>query len=331
MIKDDNNQQVQKIAQLHQDLNTVKSIDKSEDNKDKILELEELLNKQEQENAKLNSEIQIKIEEHKKLKEDTNARIDALEEEVKKGQIKIEKVQKTNESFQSIPSQIYNEIMNKNEKFDYKFYLNLDLENNQTHELIKAYKYVKLPRLKKLRLKHFIAGDQEVERFMTYSFPEKLNYFTFSLWCEKSQNITQYMDILKPCLQRTKKQIVFCDSIMNSKQLSQLVQYSKHCSGLWLNGCTINVDSEIDFGNEIPYNIKFLSFCRSGKPSKSDWATNLPDMMAIMKAISQSNLKNSLDEINIFHCGVSIEEVSQVLKNNGIENIKVTDNDIRWE
>ena len=45
-----------------------------------------------------------------------------------------------------------------------------------------------------------------------------------------------------------------------------------------------------------------------------------------MKAICKSSLKDSLQEINVHQCQVTIQEVQQALKDNGVsDNIKVTD------
>ena len=45
-----------------------------------------------------------------------------------------------------------------------------------------------------------------------------------------------------------------------------------------------------------------------------------------MKAICKSSLKDSLQGINVRQCQVTIQEVKQALKHNGLDkNIKVTD------
>ena len=48
-----------------------------------------------------------------------------------------------------------------------------------------------------------------------------------------------------------------------------------------------------------------------------------------MKAICKSSLKDNLQEINVHQCQVTIQEVEQALKDNGVsDSIKVTDNKI---
>ena len=134
------------------------------------------------------------------------------------------------------------------------------------------------------------------------------------------------MDTLIPCLKAVHNEIVISDCIINSEELSQLVKNSKHSNRLWINGCKLTIDTDIDFGNDVQYSIKYLSFRWTGKSAKSDWGKNKSDMKTVMKAICKSSLKDSLQEINVHQCQVTIQEVQQALKDNGLhENIKVTD------
>ena len=116
--------------------------------------------------------------------------------------------------------------------------------------------------------------------------------------------------------------------MINSEELSQLVQNSRHCNRFKINGCKLTIDTDIDFSNDDQYSVKFLSFRITGRSDRSDWGKNKSDMKTVMKAISQSSLKDSLQEINVHDCQVTIQEVEQALKDNGVDdNIKVTDND----
>ena len=108
------------------------------------------------------------------------------------------------------------------------------------------------------------------------------------------------MNILIPCLKATVNEILITCCKINSEELSQLVQNSKHCNRLWINACELTIDTDIDFGDDIPYSVKFLSFHWTGRSGNSDWTKNKSDMKAVMKAISTSGLKHSLQEINVF-------------------------------
>ena len=90
----------------------------------------------------------------------------------------------------------------------------------------------------------------------------------------------------------------------------------------------MDLNTPLDFSTDLQYNIKFLCLGRCGQSNKSDWANNRGDLRKIIKAISQSKLKDSLEEINIYKCGVTISEVEQMLTDEGISNIKITDNRI---
>ena len=82
------------------------------------------------------------------------------------------------------------------------------------------------------------------------------------------------MDTLIPCLKAVCNEILITDCRINSEELSQLVKNSKHSNRLWINACKLTIDTDIDFGNDLQYSIKFLSFRWTGGSTNSDWGKN---------------------------------------------------------
>ena len=148
-------------------------------------ELKQRFNQLDEEKAKLSTEIQNKIEEHKKLKNDTSKQIDELQEEIKQNQMQIEQSKKVIDYHLKSPSQIYNKIMNTNYIFDNKFKLDLELNKSKSRQFIKAVKYLKLPKLEKIRLANLGNNDTDVKLFLKSSFPDQQHNFTLNLFDNK--------------------------------------------------------------------------------------------------------------------------------------------------
>ena len=90
----------------------------------------------------------------------------------------------------------------------------------------------------------------------------------------------------------------------------------------------MDLNTPLDFSTDLQYNIKFLCLGLCGESSRCDWANNKGELRKIIEAISKSTLKDSLEEINIHKCGVAISEVKQMLTDEGISNIKITNNKV---
>ena len=327
-------QQAQQIIKLQQEIEDVKISyqQQLEAVKKENAKLKDTKAQKEHVKATLNTEIQNKFKQEE-LKRNTSNQLDKIEEEKKQEQIQIEEISKIGQSYIDLCSQIYNKINGTNEKLDYTFELNLDLSELKDIELIKSFRQVKLPQLKRINLKCFKIEDESIKQFFHNSFPDQVSNFWLNFDLNGSlQNIENFASIYKTCLQRVSDEIKIANTIINSEQLSELFKASKHCDRLCIEDCMLNIGEDIDFDDGLPYSMKFLSFAGTGHSSRSDWANDKSQMNKIITAIAGSSLKNSLQEINVHGCGVSTKEVLQVLEENGVsDTIKVTDHQILME
>ena len=301
-------------------------------NRAKIEMLTEFVKRCGGENNQLSSKVQENIQKFHKMKSDMHNTVSRLDEEVKKSNIEIEKANKVVEHHNNLASRVYNKIMKTDETLDDKFNLELNLDDTKSVELIKVLKHIILPNLRKISILNSGANNEDTKHFIVDSFPDKAHIFSFSCYSDGHQKISNYMDLLQPCMQRIQDEITLVDSEINSKEFSQIIKASKNCKRFRITDCQLNLDSELDFGEDMDYSIENLYFRSSGKSNMSDWANNKSDLKSIISGISKSNLKDSRKEINVFNCSVSVEEVSQILKDHGIQNdIKITDNDVQPE
>ena len=118
-------------------------------------------------------------------------------------------------------------------------------------------------------------------------------------------------------------------NIINSEHLNLIFKSCKNSKIVIFDCCILHIGSDLNFSiDEEEYRTKFLSFCYNGFSKRSKWTHNKTDMKTVMTAILNSGLKDSLNEINVRKCGVSIQEVEDLFINHS--EIKITDSNTSW-
>ena len=62
------------------------------------------------------------------------------------------------------------------------------------------------------------------------------------------------------------------------------------------------------------YKVQYLSFDECGDSHSNDWKNNKDKVEALLKAVAQSSLKDSLQTLNIISCGLDVKEVEGMLE-----------------
>ena len=133
------------------------------------------------------------------------------------------------------------------------------------------------------------------------------------------------MNGLYECLPKVTNEVGIINCIMKSSQLNQLVKHSYKCQRLRIAYAIINDDQPYDFKIDTDYTTNFISFIGTGSPDRSDWKKNKDQFEAILKAIAESGLKDSLTEINIHDCQITTGEAQVLVNDLGMNHIKVSD------
>ena len=84
--------------------------------------------------------------------------------------------------------------------------------------------------------------------------------------------------------------------------------------------CLLDVDSDIDISGP-DYKTTYLSFRGTG--SCSNWISNPIMLERILKAISLSSLKTSLQTLDVQNWGLGVSQVEWMLKGFNLEHVKV--------
>ena len=279
----------------------------------KISDLESVITQQNNQKDMIANQLADREHEIDLLKTDIQKMQDSLQEHIKSSNLLLQDMQdEINEEKITFVNNIYNEIVGNN-NFEIVEDSSLTLECPEDIKLIKILKHFKLPKLNKLKVIPWETDCQDIKQLLTQSFPDEVNYFTFKAWNGGVQSISGYMEELKQCILKSKDKVAIVNSTLNSAELNQIFRTCKHVSRLWIWSCKIEIDSELDFGQENDYNIKYLCFRYTGNYDRTNWESNKSDMQTLFKAISNSGLRRSLNEINVYGCRIAVEEVEEAM------------------
>ena len=126
------------------------------------------------------------------------------------------------------------------------------------------------------------------------------------------------MEVLAQCLPKVRNEVYLHKKTMDYDDLSKIVKSCTQAERLILNYCKIKPTGFLDFRTEDLYKINFLSFRWSGDSDSSNWKKYVDDYRNLIEAIRQSGLKDSVRTIDVFNCGVDVEESL-------IENVQIVE------
>ena len=136
------------------------------------------------------------------------------------------------------------------------------------------------------------------------------------------KKIEYYLDGLDTALKGVTKE-VFTRLWIHSKQsLERVFKASCNSSRLIIKWSKLDWENDFDFSGP-HYNTTYLSFCYWGKYHDNKWSANSERLGRIIKAISLCSMKDSLQTINVYYCGVSVQKVKEMLSANGMSNVQL--------
>mmetsp|Transcript_22119 Transcript_22119/g.19670 ORF Transcript_22119/g.19670 Transcript_22119/m.19670 type:complete len:137 (+) Transcript_22119:440-850(+) len=107
---------------------------------------------------------------------------------------------------------------------------------------------------------------------------------------------------------------------ISSKEFKNLVYYSQHLKKVQYFFCDIDT-MDLEFINMPDCQIEELNFYGTGKTS--GWGTDPTKFNSLIKAISNSGLKNSLRKILIKDCYISEEDCKQMMNKHNLYDIEI--------
>ena len=122
----------------------------------------------------------------------------------------------------------------------------------------------------------------------------------------------------------TKEVFIRCLKLSKSS-LEKVIKTSCNSDRIVVRGCCLNFDSDIDISGP-EYKTTYLSFRCTGAQSK--WSSSPSRLKKILKAISLSSLKTSLQTLDVFEWKLEVSEVKEMLKEFNLEHVKVVQENI---
>ena len=124
---------------------------------------------------------------------------------------------------------VVDNVLANNFKIDHMMRLSLNLEEDVNKKLIKAIKSIKLPQVNRIYIKMSKSDIEDVQDFITHSFPDKVDNFNFSaLYNGIFQKIGNVYELVGPVLDRVSNEINIKGVDANSEQINQIVRRSKN-------------------------------------------------------------------------------------------------------
>ena len=87
---------------------------------------------------------------------------------------------------------------------------------------------------------------------------------------------------------------------MDQDELSMIIKACKNCERVIIRSSKINGFGTIDFGDDIIYSTKFISFEWTGHKDNSNWFSNFDQFDQIIQAIKDTDLYRSLETISLY-------------------------------
>ena len=181
---------------------------------------------------------------------------------------------------------------------------------------------LKLPDIKRVFFEYITENNADLLHFLKHSAPNKTKIFVFGWGYNALNKIDYYLDGLDTALKGATKEI-FANNWNHSKQsLERVFKASCNSSRLIICQSKLDWDSDFDFSGT-HYNTVYLCFRNWGNWHDNNWSTNPERLGRIIKAISLCSMKDSLQTLNVYNCGVSVQKTKEMLSTHGMANVQL--------
>ena len=188
---------------------------------------------------------------------------------------------------------------------------------------------LRLPNLNRIRIDHISDADADLASFLSYYTPARLKLLWVNFYPNSHIGIKSklYVDAFSEAAARTTKEVFFDCIDFSSEDLQTVVRAACNAERIVFSFCCIHCSSGLDFGDDLSYNTKFLSFQQWGNANKertTDWKADPSKFSLIVDAIGSSGLRTSLEKLSIYNNPtLSASEVQEELNVKGMSHIFV--------
>ena len=188
---------------------------------------------------------------------------------------------------------------------------------------------LRLPNLKRILINNISDEDAELSSFLSYCIPTQLELLNVNCLTNSKAWIKSefYVDAFSGAAARTTKEVYFTFINFSAEDLQTIVRAAHKTERIIFNSCSIHCSSGLDFGADLSYKTKYLSFQGWGSKSvfkTTDWKADPSKFSLIVDAIGSSGLRASLEKLNIYYNDTLIQfKVQEELNVKGMSHISV--------
>ena len=191
---------------------------------------------------------------------------------------------------------------------------------------------LRLPNFKGIWINYISDADTYLVSFLSDCTPARLkllliNYLANSYTWIKSKF---YIDAFSEAAAREAKEVYFSTIDFSAEDLQTVVRAARNAERIMFNLSSIHCSSVLDFGTDLSYNTKFLSFQQWGSTDfyerTTDWKAEPSKFSLIVDAIDRCGLKASLQKLSIsYNHTLSASKVQEELNLKGMSHISVVE------
>ena len=193
---------------------------------------------------------------------------------------------------------------------------------------------LRLPDLNGIRVDFISDADEDLASFLSDCTPASFKLLNLN-W--DSNNLTGiksefYVNAFSEAAARTTKEVFFTCIDFRAEDLQTVVRAARNAERIVFDCCCIHCSSGLDFGADLSYNTKFLSFQHWGntyyEERTTDWKADPSKFSLIVDAIGNSGLKASLQKLSIgSNETLSVSKVQEELNAKNMSHISVIEED----
>ena len=210
-------------------------------------------------------------------------------------------------------------------RFSYNIVVSINLHISKRGKII----YIKiivfrLPDISLVLLEHIPEADSDVLLFLKYSCPLNPREFVFNWNASACYKIDYYLDAIEKAVKHMTGDVKLNHWIHSKSSLERVVKASASSTRLIIRHSKIDWEQDFDFKGPV-YNIKYFGLPFWGDFSEDGWSSAPDKLRRIIKAISESSMKETLGTINLYQCGVSVEKIKDFLTFYELNDVKVVE------
>ena len=191
---------------------------------------------------------------------------------------------------------------------------------------------LRLPDLNGIRVDYISDADADLASFLSECTPARLKLFAVN-WCRNNDTGIKSkfnVDAFSGAAARTTKEVYFSCIDFSAEDLQTVVKAACNAERIVFNFCCIHCSSGLDFGADLSYNTKFVSFQHWGdtriKARTTGWKADPSKFSLIVEAIGSSGLRASLEKLSIFYNQTLLaSKVQEELNTKGMSHISVVE------